>query len=334
MSPLGKHVLRVEQGLLVALLALVCVDGFLRGASPLPGLGLGFIAVLAGLGLWVTARQLEPPAVPHSGDVLAAIAGAGLACYLVRIEHLTGPLACVIVGTVAGLLPRLGRLHLDARAAAAYTGSFVGTTSPLVLPLFAQILIAAALAGIFMSTLRRSWTGVGGKLGLLGFAGVFLTTHAAHLLGNAGPGASPVSLGHEHIPVFCAVGALAAVVTGQLVSRGWSPVLASALPTLLFRLGLVAVGQGALEVPEPIAFAWIGGSFVGMTSRERQQGKRWFLPLAGLLFGILEFGFRPVLAGMGGTFGATAVVADLAVIGLLALWPPRRGKPRAFHQEE
>ena len=333
MSQPGKLVLRAEQGLLAALLVLVCVDGFLLGASPLPNLGLGFVAVLAGLGLWVTARQPEPPETPHPGDVLAAIAGAGLACYLVRSQHLTGPLACVIVGTVAGLLPRLGRLQLDARAAAAYTGSFVGTTSPLVLPMFAQVLIAAVLAGLFMSTLRRSWTGVGGKLGLLGFAAVFLTTQAAHLLGNAGPGASPVSLSHEHIPVFCAVGALAAVITGQLVSRGWSPVLASALPTLLFRLGLVAAGQGALELPDPIAFAWIGGSFVGMTSRERQQGRRWFLPLAGLLFGILEFGFRPVFAGMGGTFGATAVVADLAVIGLLASWPLRHAKP-ALHQEE
>jgi hypothetical protein len=71
----------------------------------------------------------------------------------------------------------------------------------------------------------------------------------------------------------------------------------------------------------PLAAAWFGASFAGMTSMERLAGRYWMLPLLGLIFGVLFAGSGPRVHGFGGLLGITALVSVMAALGL-ARWGP------------
>ena len=106
-----------------------------------------------------------------------------------------------------------------------------------------------------------------------------------------------------------------AVLSSQLTHwlsyrRGIGAVLGSALPSL----------PAGLLLSAPLAAAWMGASFVGMTAPARLAPHPSPLMLAmGLLFGLFSLGFEPTLAGLGGDLGATAAMSVFGVLGLRRL---------------
>ena len=78
-----------------------------------------------------------------------------------------GLLATALVGVAGGALEAAGRSRhrWQGVAAPVYCGAFAGMTSPLVLGHPAWVVLAGGLAGLVLSVLSDSWSGIGGKLG-------------------------------------------------------------------------------------------------------------------------------------------------------------------------
>ena len=306
---------------LVGLLAYFYVDGFLKGASGLEialftTLALPFLA-----GLLHTLSDLESPTAPALAQVVASTLGAMAVAFLARELHLEPVLAAAVVGVVASspITPTWLRAH----AAPVYVGAFAGMTSPLVLAHPLLVAAAGAIAGLLFSVLRSTWLGVGGKLGMLAFTGVTLASLLAHWLGVSAGEAKLLELQLPDKLAILVAAPAAAVATYELQQRlGWSPVLASASVTCTFVLAMVFIGAESLYAVAPAAIACFGGSFVAMTGEVHAADRPWLPAVGGVIYGLLQISFEPTLAGIGGDFGATAVVAVLVVIGLEKLAAP------------
>jgi hypothetical protein len=305
------------------------IDGFLRGASALPFAFFGAAGVFLLLGVVSSLRAVRAPAAPRMADMVAAAAAACAVALVVRGWHIEPVLAAAVIGVVVSV-PAWGTAAL-AFAPAAYAGTFVGMTSPLVLDGYAWIAAAGAFAGLLCSALRATWVGVGGKLGLMAFAAVTIVEPVALLAGASPGGAELITLTlADQIAVLLVAPAAAAATFALRRNAGWHPVLASAGVTTAFTLVMVIVGAESPFILAPAAIACFGGSFVGMTSDEYATG-RLAAPIAsGFLYGILQIGFEPALAGIGGDFGATAAVSVLIVFGVQRL--ARRQRPIAVEE--
>ena len=199
-------------------------------------------------------------------------------------------------------------------------------TSQLVLGHPAWVVLAGGLAGLVLSVLSDSWSGIGGKLGTTAFLGVVGVMGLAVVSGAIGAGA-PL---HAFTGVERWLVLIASLLSPLLTHRlsyywGFGVVLGSALPSLVVAL-LLALLPPSLELaPGPLAAMWLGASFVGMTAPERLAPRPLPLLLAmGLLFALLSLSFAPRLAGIGGDLGVTAAVSVFAVLGARVLVRDRR----------
>jgi hypothetical protein len=115
---------------------------------------------------------------------------------------------------------------------------------------------------------------------------------------------------------------VAAIVTFWLSEPcKFGAVCASAVPSAILALGINLLSPAWQVKMLPLAAAWFGASFAGMTSMERLAGRYWMLPLLGLIFGVLFAGSGPRVHGFGGLLGITALVSVMAALGL-ARWGP------------
>ena len=307
-----------------ALLIVFYVDAFLRDGAWYSWVLFGALLIPAAIGIIVTTRHLPRAARPRLTDMALALASTLIVAVGVREFGLSPVLAASLMGVVAGLVSIM-HSRLASAAVPLYCGSFAGMTSALVLADWLSVTIAGLCAGLLVSLLRTTWDGVGGKLGLLAFAGVFLTSFVARGLGTIGPGAPLIEFDDADHIALLAVPPLAATITWALRHRGISPVMASAAPTAAFALLLLVlddntpVGDLMPFTYVSLCLAWFGGSFIGMTSPGRVGGRLWPLLVAAFLFGVLQIAFEPTIAGFGGDFGATASVAVLATIGCVAV---------------
>jgi hypothetical protein len=307
--------------LMAAVLVLFYVDGFVLGAPLLLLLSFALLGlpVLAG---FVHHGNHGPADPPHPRPVLLAAAGALAVLALSRGALTSVVLAAALVGCTGACLERLSRGSGPFRDAAApvYCGAFAGMTSELVLRHPGWVLLAGALAGLVLTLLGNSWQGIGGKLGSTAFLGVMSTCALAGAFGVLGSGAHLHAFSAQERVLLIGVTLISPVLTHALSYRwGLGVVLGSALPSLVV----------ALLAPPPMAAAWLGASFVGMTAPERLAAhpQRQLLAM-GLLFGLFSLGFEPRLAGIGGDLGATAAVSVFAVLGGQALLSGRwRGRP-------
>ncbi|MGI9246739.1 MAG: hypothetical protein ACR2I8_08585, partial [Steroidobacteraceae bacterium] len=211
-------------------------------------------------------------------------------------------------------------------AAPIYVGAIVGMTSPLVLAHPSGVVLASGIAGLLYSMLRSTWVGVGGKLGFLAFIGVSIMAFIAYEVGAAPGGAKLLHLQAADRIAILIVAPLASVATYELQRRlRWSAVLASATVAFSFVLAMVLVGRESPFVIAPAAIACFGGSFIGMTGEVHAADRPWLPAAGGLLYALLQIAFEPTLAGIGGDFGATAVVSVLVLIGLEKLLGPLFG---------
>jgi hypothetical protein len=103
--------------------------------------------------------------------MLGAVTG-GILTYYLNVSVALGPvLAAGIVGTLISLVPDDQAKKLDLTAPV-YCGAFVGMTAEAVADGFPFILLASLCAGVLYVLSQPFFTGVGGKLGTVAFAGV------------------------------------------------------------------------------------------------------------------------------------------------------------------
>ena len=328
LSPAQQKLMAVGVRLgLVTLLAFFYFDGFLRGATPLEMVVFGLFALPLLAGLLHTVWELPGLRMPSWADVIASALGASAVAFIARGWHVEPVLAAAVVG-VLGALPILPA-SIRSLAAPIYVGAFAGMTSPLVLAHPGWIALAGATAGLLYSLLRSTWIGVGGKLGFLAFSGVSFAALIADRIGESPGGAKLLQLQTADRLAVLVTAPLAALATYEVQRHlRWSPVLASASVTCAFVLAMVLVGAESLFVVAPSAIACFGGSFIAMTGEIHAASRPWLPAAGGLLYALLQIAFEPTLAGMGGDFGATAVVAVLVVIGIEKLVEPLFGAKR------
>jgi len=313
--------------LMAGVLLVFYLDGFVLGAP------VALLLVWALLGVVVLVGFLRHAVHGPAGRVqwpavaLAALAALGV-LVLTRGASASAVLATALVGAAGGALEAAGRSRQRWQGVAAqvYCGAFAGMTSQLVLGHPAWVVLAGGLAGLVLSVLSDSWSGIGGKLGTIAFLGVVGATGLALVSGAIGAGA-PL---HAFTGVERWLVLIASLLSPLLTHRlsyywGFGVVLGSALPSMLVAL-LLALLPPSLELaPGPLAAMWLGASFVGMTAPERLAPRPLPLLLAmGLLFALLSFSFAPRLAGIGGDLGATAAVSVFAVLGAQVLVRDRR----------
>ena len=295
------------------------VDAFLVGAPVGPAVGFGVVGLVVLIGFLHHADHGDVGQVGTSTPLLAAAAALavlalsrGLGCPTV--------FSAAAVGSAGGVAELAGRSRWGGLGAAVYCGAFAGMTSGQVLAHPAWVGLAGALAGVLLEVLQRSWAGIGGKLGSTAFLAVFGVVGITTALGVQGPGAHL----HHYSDGEKITLVLMALLSSQLTQwlsyrRGIGAVLGSAAPSVV---------AGWL-LPVPIAAAWMGASFVGMTAPGRLTPHPTVQLLGmGLLFGLFSLGFEPSLAGIGGDLGATAAMSVFAVLGLqrLVAWG-RAGRP-------
>ena len=304
--------------LMTALVLVFYVDAFLVGA-PIPlALGFALVGVVVLVGFLHHADHGNvgqigacTPLVSAAAALAVLFLGRGLSCPTV--------FSAAAVGVAGGLAELVSRNRWAGLGAAVYCGAFAGMTSERVLAHPGWVFLAGALAGLLLELLQSSWAGIGGKLGSTAFLAVFGIVGLTFALGVQGPGA-PL---HHFTDVERLSLLLMALLSSQLTqwlsyARSIGAVLGSALPSLL----------AGLLLPAPLAAAWMGASFVGMTAPARLAPRPTLQLLGmGLLFGLFSLGFEPSLAGIGGDLGATAAMSVFAVLGLqrlLAWWRSSR----------
>jgi hypothetical protein len=279
------------------------------------------------VGLSVLAGLHHATSIPHAvplfvDDVVHVVLGALAVQLAIRSGGMTAVQAASLVGGLAWLSSRVGLLDERVLPASVYCGAFAGMTSSHVLPGTPWIVLAGIIAGVIYSWAKHFWVGIGGKLGTIAFAGTALTVLVARLAGwnHADPAAVPVD-GPMLWAVF-SVGIVAAPLTFVLAEPcKFGAVCASAVPSAVLALGINLLSAPWQMKMMPLAAAWLGASFAGMTSMERLAGRYWMLPLLGLIFAFLFVGSGPRVHGFGGLLGTTALVSVLAGLGLARWWP-------------
>lgn len=94
---------------------------------------------------------------------------------------LIGSLASFIPNTVLGIKTKLIQ-NISHAKLAIYAGSFAGMTGLKYFPDILSLIITAIIGGIIYNLLRNSFTGLGGKLGSIGFGAIILYSLSATLL--------------------------------------------------------------------------------------------------------------------------------------------------------
>jgi hypothetical protein len=305
----------------IVLLYFYC-DAFVLGAPGGIALGFSLLGMVVLLGFLQhaghgPAGKIQPLLVIEAA--LAAFVVLGLS----RGGGLSVVLAVGLVGTAGGLMEAAvrPRHRYQGMAATLYCGAFAGMTSELVLHHPAWVLLSGALGGLLLSVLANSWQGIGGKLGTIAFLAGLSTLAVATVSGANGPGAPLHTFTEAERGLVLILSLLSPLLTYALShSLGFGVVLGSALPSLLVAIALSGLPASLGLASAPLAAAWLGASFVGMTAPERLGPHPLPLLLAmGLLFALLDLVFEPRLAGLGGDLGATAAVSVFAVLGARAL---------------
>jgi len=308
--------------LMAGVLLVFYLDGFVLGSPAALLLVWALLGLVVLVGFLRHAGHGPAGKLQWSAVALAALAALGVLA-LSRGASASVVLATALVGAAGGMLEVAGRSsHRCQRVAApVYCGAFAGMTSELVLGHPAWVFLAGGLAGLVLSVLSESWSGIGGKLGTTAFLGVLGAMGLATAAGAMGSGATLHSYTAAEHGLVLILSLLAPLVTYALSYRwGLGVVLGSALPSLLVAILLGSLPAGLKLAPVPLSAAWLGASFVGMTAPERIAPRPVPLLLAmGLLFALLNPAFEPRLAGIGGDLGATAAVSVFAVLGARAL---------------
>ena len=206
-----------------------------------------------------------------------------------------------------------------------YCGSFVGMGVPGVVvgaawPVWAEgaagLAALAACAGVLALAEGRGLDGHGGRLGSIAFAGG-VVAYAPILAVAMMLGASERGVLVAQAPgAAAAAGAVAASAAGAIATRGIARRLGSAQAVIgASAMVGTAAGLAGLAGASPLVTAGAyAGAFAGMT-RADVLGTRG-VAAAGAAAGAVLCAALPVLGGVGGLLGASALVGVLMVRGV------------------
>ena len=235
---------------------------------------------------------------------VAVVAGALLSHWLNVDMKLGLVVGSALVGVAAAFL-------VPDYAVAAYTGSFVGMAGTKLLPGYAQLAMAAAVAGIVYILALAVFGGFGGKLGTIAasgcvFTGFCLSTEFTH------PGVPGWNLGL----LLVITSVVAAVVTYYINNNlKQGPVKASALVGLVAGLLLPLVYKSGGST---LAVMAICASFAGMSNTKRMPS--WIhVAFVGLSAALVYMFANPFIGGTGGKLGTIAFGSNMAIRGLMDL---------------
>lgn len=209
----------------------------------------------------------------------------------------------------SGLVGLFGSLAVRPHALAIFCGSFVGMTSPAVMPL-AWTAVAGLAAGLLFASIRPHFVGLGGRLGTTAFA-VCATTAA---LGGADlPSAwhgTGGALPTELLLPMAGLGGGAAWMVSTLVRRSPLDVVGAAAAVGI--LAALAVPHLDAEHAGLLGAAAYIGAFVGMSASARLPTAGAYV-LAGVLGGVGLHLMAGAFPGVGGKLGTLALVSVTAV---------------------
>lgn len=281
-----------------------------------PAGGLSGLIVLFGLGAAIFFEgqkllecQMEKPPLSRLLWEFSAVFAGGLLAY--TLSHDIG-LGAVVAASLVAIIANLAFPNF---AVPFYCGAFVGMTSSNLLYTHAEVALAAGVAaGAYLLT-RRTFQGVGGKLGTIALAGTALT----------GMGLSRQFLlapvpNWETAARIMLIALIATPLTFYFnINRQHGPVVASAVVGLVGGLILPALFP---ETGQTLAVVMICASFTGMSSGNRCQNF-WQILLSGLATGIIFIFSAPLLGGAGGKLGTIAFGSVLSVCGYTWLFNRR-----------
>ncbi len=281
------------------------------------------LTAVAFLGFSILAGLLHATSIPAAlpllvADVAHVVLGTLAVQFAIRSGGLSAVQAAPLVAAVAWLSGRLGVLDPRVLPASIYCGAFAGMTASYVLPTAGWVTLAGILAGILYSLAKHFWVGIGGKLGTIAFTGTVMTVLLAHWLGwnhQGTPASADLTLPWQLATIGVAI--VSVPLTFWLSEhRKLGAVCASAVPAAVLGLSINLLSAPWHAKMLPLLAAWLGASFVGMTSMERLAGRHWMLPMLGVICGLMMVGAGPRLHGFGGLLGTNALVSVLAGLGM------------------
>lgn len=249
-------------------------------------------------------------------NILAFYFGLIFTIWLRTAFAISSVTAAAMIGFAGTLIP-FKRIFGDSKydlpklfPLAVYAGTFAGMSDLSVFDGLLGVMIVGALGGIIFNVLTKSFNGVGGKLGSIGFGSVVIFSFFTHQE-TIQFRVLPFDL-FSFIIIF-AVAILAALFTFYAAHKfKWGIVKASSLLGLIVSLPFDFFPPSSFTLAAvPVVF--IGGTFVGMSSKSMQN---WItLCIAGCIFGAGFYFLHPYFQGFGGTLGTLACLSCL--VGLI-----------------
>lgn len=188
-----------------------------------------------------------------------------------------------------------------------YAGAFSGMSALNVFNDIFGVVVIGVVGGIIFISTKNAFTGLGGKLGSIGFGAAL--TYAIFTKSPSGYDVPPFHvLGVLGVVL---VGVAGAVITFYLAhNRKLGIVKASAFTTFLIALPLEWIDLNGFA--PVVAAIFMGGTFVGMSG---ESNIKWsFLVLAGIFYGVLFYYLSVNYNGLGGTLGTTACLSCLMAV--------------------
>tara|TARA_B110000211_G_C14045465_1_gene538709 strand:+ start:1232 stop:1780 length:549 start_codon:yes stop_codon:yes gene_type:complete len=168
---------------IIPLLALGTIHILFLWMIVVPAIGwfsiLGLLPLLAYKSLPLKANHLS---IPEIGlDILSFTIGILFTMWIIMkfetssvfASALIGTLVSFIPNTVLGIKPKLIQ-NISHAKLALYAGSFTGMTGFHHFPNLLSLFIVGITGGVLYNILRNSFTGLGGKLGSIGFGAIIL----------------------------------------------------------------------------------------------------------------------------------------------------------------
>jgi hypothetical protein len=188
-----------------------------------------------------------------------------------------------------------------------FCGSFIGMTSPALLG-YPQIMVASLVGGAIFAVGRQGFYGMGGKLGVTAFVGVWIVI----LLAQGSPAIPLIPPAVPELPMkilIVLISGIASFCTYFLNRRAKIHIVTSSgLVGLISVVLLSAAGSQHFHLLTAVVYC---ASFAGMCNQNRLRGP-WLFVLVGLMSGLLFLVTIPIFHQYGGKLGTIAFIAALA----------------------
>ncbi|KLT66672.1 hypothetical protein [Pedobacter sp. BMA] len=138
--------------------------------------------------IFVTYLRVQLHHHEHQYEHILVVAwipiGAVVSFYLNHYLKVGPVISAAMLGTVASLIPLINRKseYLKQLPAAIYCGAFIGMSSTGVAPSIAFVLTASFFTAVLIIVSKSLFSGLGGKLGTLAFAGVVMASLFYYLI--------------------------------------------------------------------------------------------------------------------------------------------------------